>query len=132
MSRTQNSEVGGFPGFSPLALGRECLGGAFGDHSQTDPNMWLSDPTCGFELACIHRARGLSRIEILRLMFAHGPCCCRVTALFDAGRHLSHRLHCRRELAVRAAELFEQHVAERGVRLVDPNGVHKLFDVVVH
>jgi len=39
MSRTQNSEVGGFPGFSPLALGRECLGGAFGDHSQTDSQI---------------------------------------------------------------------------------------------
>ena len=41
-------------------------------------------------------------------------------------------LHRRREFAIRAAELLKQHVAERGIRLVDPNRVHELLDVVIH
>jgi hypothetical protein len=41
-------------------------------------------------------------------------------------------LHGRSELAIGAAELLEQHVAERGVRLIDPNRVHELLDVVIH
>jgi hypothetical protein len=28
--------------------------------------------------------------------------------------------------------LLEQHVAKHRIRLVDPDGVHKLLDVVIH
>ena len=41
-------------------------------------------------------------------------------------------LHGGGELAIGAAELFKQHVAETGIRLVYADGVHKLFDVMVH
>ncbi len=41
-------------------------------------------------------------------------------------------LHRRGELAVGAAELLEQHVAEARVGLVDADGVHELLDVVIH
>jgi len=29
-------------------------------------------------------------------------------------------------------ELLKQHIAETGVRFVDADGVHKLFDVMIH
>src|SRR5688572_11982634 len=41
-------------------------------------------------------------------------------------------LHGGRELSVRAAELFEQHVSELRVRSVDTDGVHQFLHVVVH
>ena len=41
-------------------------------------------------------------------------------------------LHRRSQFAVGAAELLKQHVAETGVGLVDPNGVHELFYMVIH
>jgi hypothetical protein len=41
-------------------------------------------------------------------------------------------LHCRRQLAVGAAELFKEHVSEAGIGLADANGVHELFDVMIH
>ena len=41
-------------------------------------------------------------------------------------------LHRRGELAVGAAELLQQHVAEARIGLVDPDGVHELLDVVIH
>ena len=41
-------------------------------------------------------------------------------------------LHRRRELAVRAAELLEQHVAEARIGLVDSDRVHELLDVMIH
>ncbi|MGX1213608.1 hypothetical protein AB7M42_003873 [Bradyrhizobium diazoefficiens] len=41
-------------------------------------------------------------------------------------------LHGGGELAVSAAELFQQHVAEPGIGLVDANCEHELLDVVVH
>ncbi len=41
-------------------------------------------------------------------------------------------LHGSGEFAVGAAKLLEQHVAERGIGLVDPDRVHQLFDVVIH
>ena len=41
-------------------------------------------------------------------------------------------LHRRRELAVGAAELLKQHIAELRIGLVDADGVHKLFDVMIH
>ena len=47
-------------------------------------------------------------------------------------KSLDRILHRRRELAIRAAELLQQHVAELRIRLVDANRVHKLFDVMVH
>src|SRR6185295_12580526 len=41
-------------------------------------------------------------------------------------------LHRRGELAVGAAELFEQHVAECRIGRVDAHGVHQLLHVVIH
>ena len=41
-------------------------------------------------------------------------------------------LHRGGELAVGAAELLEQHIAETRIRLVDADGVHQLLDVVIH
>ena len=45
---------------------------------------------------------------------------------------LNRVLHRGRELAVGAAELLKQHVAEAGIGLVDANGVHKFFDMMIH
>ena len=41
-------------------------------------------------------------------------------------------LHGRGELAVGAAELLEQHVAEPRIGLVDPHRVHEFLDVMIH
>ena len=41
-------------------------------------------------------------------------------------------LHRRRELAVGTAELLKQHIAELRIGLIDTDGVHKLFDVMIH
>ena len=41
-------------------------------------------------------------------------------------------LHRRRELAIGAAELLQQHIAEARIGFVDPDGVHELFNVVIH
>jgi len=41
-------------------------------------------------------------------------------------------LHRRRQLAVRATKLLEQHVAELRIGLVDAHGVHQFFYMVVH
>jgi hypothetical protein len=41
-------------------------------------------------------------------------------------------LHRRRELAIGTAELLKQHIAELWIRLIDTDGVHKLFDVMIH
>src|SRR4051794_20571079 len=41
-------------------------------------------------------------------------------------------LHCGGKLAVGSAELFEQHVAEFGIRRVDANRVHQFLHVMVH
>ena len=41
-------------------------------------------------------------------------------------------LHRGRKFAVGAAELFEQHVAELRIRLVDADRVHELLDVMIH
>ena len=41
-------------------------------------------------------------------------------------------LHCRGEFAVGTSELFEEHIAKTRIRLVDANGVHKFFDVMIH
>ena len=41
-------------------------------------------------------------------------------------------LHRGRKLAVGAAELFEKHIAEAGIRLVDADRIHELFDVMIH
>ena len=41
-------------------------------------------------------------------------------------------LHGGGQLAVGAAELFKQHVAEPRVGLVDSDRIHQFFDVVVH
>ena len=43
---------------------------------------------------------------------------------------LNRVLHRCRELTVGSAELFEQHVSERRVWLIDPDHVHQLVDVV--
>ena len=45
---------------------------------------------------------------------------------------LNRVLHRGSQFAVRAAELLEQHVAKAGIGLVDANGVHEFFDVVIH
>ena len=41
-------------------------------------------------------------------------------------------LHRRGQLAVGSPKLLKKHVAECGIGFVDPNSVHKLFDVVIH
>jgi hypothetical protein len=41
-------------------------------------------------------------------------------------------LHRRSQLAVGAPKLLQKHVAELGIGLVDADGIHKLFDVVIH
>ena len=41
-------------------------------------------------------------------------------------------LHGGGEFAVGSAELFQKHIAEPGVRRSDIDGVHELFDVVIH
>ncbi len=41
-------------------------------------------------------------------------------------------LHGSGQLAIGAAELFEQHVAEAGVRLVHANGEHQFLHMVIH
>jgi hypothetical protein len=37
----------------------------------------------------------------------------------------------RGEFAIGAAELFEQHIAELGIGIVDPHGEHELLDMMV-
>jgi hypothetical protein len=41
-------------------------------------------------------------------------------------------LHRGRQLAVCATKLLKQHLAEARIGFVDPDGVHKLFDVMIH
>ena len=41
-------------------------------------------------------------------------------------------LHRGGQLAVGAAELFEQHVAKARIGFIDPHGVHELLDVMIH
>ena len=41
-------------------------------------------------------------------------------------------LHGGGKLAVGAAELLEQHVAELGIRSIDAHRVHQFLDVMVH
>src|SRR5690606_33184232 len=45
---------------------------------------------------------------------------------------LNRILHRRSQLAVRPAELLEQHVAKLRIRNVDSNGIHQLLHVMVH
>ena len=56
--------------------------------------------------------------------------------IFQAGiiavETLNRILHRRREFAVGAAELFEQHLAKARIGFSHLNGVHQLFDVVIH
>ena len=49
-----------------------------------------------------------------------------------AVQSLNRVLHRGGELAVSAAELFQQHVAELRVRRIDANRVHEFFHMVVH
>jgi hypothetical protein len=41
-------------------------------------------------------------------------------------------LHGSRKFAVRSAKLLKEHIAEKWVWLIDSNGVHQLFDMVIH
>ncbi len=41
-------------------------------------------------------------------------------------------LHGGGQFTIGAAKLFQQHIAEARIRLVDPDGVHKFFDVMIH
>jgi hypothetical protein len=41
-------------------------------------------------------------------------------------------LHRSGKFAVGAAKLFQEHITETRIRFVNPHGVHKLFDVVIH
>jgi hypothetical protein len=41
-------------------------------------------------------------------------------------------LHRSGEFTIGAAELLQEHVAEFRIGLVDPDRVHKLFDVMIH
>jgi hypothetical protein len=41
-------------------------------------------------------------------------------------------LHRGGKFAVGSAELLKEHVSKAGIRLIHPDGVHQLFDVVVH
>jgi hypothetical protein len=41
-------------------------------------------------------------------------------------------LHRGCELAVRAPELFKEHISKTGGRFVDADGEHKLLDVMIH
>jgi hypothetical protein len=45
---------------------------------------------------------------------------------------LNRVLHRCRELSVRAAKLFQEHVAEAGIGFVNANSVHELFYMMVH
>jgi hypothetical protein len=45
---------------------------------------------------------------------------------------LNRVLHGRSQFAVGTAELFEKHVTESDVRLVDAHGEHQFFYVVIH
>src|ERR1700760_3808135 len=49
-----------------------------------------------------------------------------------AVQSLDRILHRSGELAVGAAELLKQHIAETNIRLVDADREHQLFDVVIH
>jgi hypothetical protein len=41
-------------------------------------------------------------------------------------------LHRSGKFAVGAAKLFQKHIAKARIRLVNPHGVHKFFDMVIH
>jgi hypothetical protein len=41
-------------------------------------------------------------------------------------------LHCGSKLAVSSAELFQKHIAEAHVGLVDAHSEHEFFDMVIH
>jgi hypothetical protein len=41
-------------------------------------------------------------------------------------------LHRSGKFAVGAAKLFQKHITETRIRFVNPHGVHKFFDVVIH
>src|SRR5829696_2157872 len=45
---------------------------------------------------------------------------------------LNRILHGGGEFTVRAAKLFKQHVAETWIRLIHSDGVHELFDMMIH
>src|ERR1700722_1488211 len=49
-----------------------------------------------------------------------------------AVKTLDRILHRRRELAIGAAELFQQHVSKAGIRLVHAYREHQLLYVVIH
>ena len=70
-----------------------------------------------FEVAELLRADVHEKVFALRI-FAVEP--------------LDRVLHRGGKLAVGAAELLEQHVAELRIRRIDANRVHQFLDVVVH
>ena len=79
----------------------------------------------------VHAGKGADDLEVAQLLGAdvhQQVFALRVLAI----ESLDRILHRRSELAVGAAELLEQHVAEARVRLVDPDGVHELLDVMIH
>jgi hypothetical protein len=41
-------------------------------------------------------------------------------------------LHGGGKLAVGTSELLQEHVSKAGIRLIDPDGVHELLDVMIH
>ena len=41
-------------------------------------------------------------------------------------------LHRRGQFAIGAAKLFQKHVAERGIGLINSDRVHQFLDVVIH
>ncbi len=49
-----------------------------------------------------------------------------------AVKSLDRILHRRSELAVRASELFQEHIAETGIGLIDADGIHEFLDMMVH
>ena len=80
------------------------------------------------EVQARQRADDLQMTELLGADVHQQVLAFRVVAI----EALNRILHRRGELAVGAAELLEQHVAERRVRRVDANRVHQFLDVVIH
>ena len=82
----------------------------------------------GFEMHARERADDLQVAQLLGADVHQQVFALRVVAI----EPLDRILHGGGELAVGAAELLEQHVAEPRIRRVDANRVHQLLDVVVH
>jgi hypothetical protein len=82
----------------------------------------------GSEMHARQRADDLEMAEFLRPDVHQKIFSFRVVAI----EPLDGVLHGGSQLAVGAAELLEQHVAELGIRTVDADREHQFLDVMVH